>query len=61
MLCLSNSFDQPVLVQIVPSNCEKYLLKVVGPQNKAFSASGTNIANRLMSTGNSREIPKKVD
>ena len=60
MLCLSNAFDQPVLVQIVPSNCDRHLLKVVGPQNKAFSASGSNVAHRLISTGNSQDIPKKV-
>lgn len=59
MLCLSNALDQPVLVQIVPSNCDKYLLKVVGPQNKPFIASGSN-AHRLISTGNSADIPKKV-
>ena len=65
MLCLSNHFDQPVLIQIIPSKCDKFLLKIVGPQNKVFSASSTNAAHRLISTGlistgNSSDIPKKV-
>lgn len=60
MLCLSNAFDQPVIVQIIPSKCDKYLLKVVGPQNKPFIASGSNVAHRLINTGNSTDIPKKV-
>jgi len=59
MVCLSNAFDQPVLVQIVPSNCDKYLLKVIGSQNKPFIASGSNAGHRLISTGNSTDIPKK--
>ena len=60
-MCLTNAFDLPLLVQIVPTHCEHYLLKVIWESNKPFTATGISTAQRLMQTaaGSVIDIPKK--
>jgi hypothetical protein len=57
LLCITQAVDLPVLVQIVPNNCENLLLKVEWQSTKTFVAQGTNAAQRLMNTAH--DVPKK--